>query len=390
MPRWICIVPLFLTGCAITPAAAPPIEDRASTACTRAEVAALLTTRMTVFRAKNPAPGFSAAAIVPVLGAGPVTRSIGLADAESGRDLQPTDRMLVGSVGKTFYAAAAMRLSEQGRLNLDAPIADYLPARIPNDGQVTVRMLLSHRSGYPPYDGDFMQALIAEPMQVRTFDDWAGPVRRAESLGVPGAKFDYSDINYVLLAQVIAAAAGETAEAVIDELFLQPLRLTRTVAASQPRIDGLVPGYEGGHPLFGADRVQDDGALRFNPQFESGGGGYASTAGDLARWMQALQDGHAVSLASWKLMTAPTGGKSMTQQYGLGLHIDQTPAGLAYGHSGYIPGYLSWVRFYPQSGISVALQTNSSDPERLPQDPFDLVDALAVALSSSCASKTAQ
>lgn len=310
--------------------------------------------------------------------------AIGLADPDTGRMLQPHDLMLVGSVGKTFYAAAALQLTDAGKLELDAPIARYLPERIPNDGLVTVRMLLSHRSGYPPYDGEFMQGLMADPLRVRGFDDWAGSVRRAATLGTPGAAFAYSDINYVLLAQVIASAAGEPAEAVIERAFLQPLHLTHTVAASQPRIGRLVPGFEGPRPMFGADRVLDDGALRYNPQFESGGGGYASTAGDLARWLDALRDRRALSPAAWTLMSTPTGGKSATEQYGLGIHIDQTPSGLAYGHSGYIPGYLSWVRHYADSGITVALQTNASDQQRLPEDPFGLVDDIAQELASNC------
>ncbi|WP_345294797.1 serine hydrolase domain-containing protein [Luteimonas vadosa] len=387
MKCWAAGLATLLVACTTAPAVVPVATSavEVAAACKREAVGSVLADRLAAFQATNPAPGFSAAAIVPGLGAEPVERAIGLADPDTVRALQPADRMLAGSVGKTFYAAAALKLTEQGRLSLDAPIARYLPGRIPNDEAVTVRMLLSHRSGYPPYDGDFMQALIAEPLRVRTFDDWAGPVRRADALGVPGAAFGYSDINYVLLAQVITGAAGEPAEAVIDRAFLQPLRLARTVAAGQPRIDGLVPGYEGARPLFGADRVLDNGALRFNPQFESGGGGYASTAGDMARWVHALQAGRALSPASWTLMSTPTGGKSASQQYGLGIHVDQTRAGLAYGHSGYIPGYLSFVRHYADSGITLALQTNASDEARLPDDPFHLVDAIAGTLAVACA-----
>jgi len=71
----------------------------------------------------------------------------------------------------------------------------------------------------------------------------------------------------------------------------------------------------------------------------------------------------------------------MTLRYGL---LPVLLAGCAFGHSGYIPGYLSWVRHYADSGIPMAPQTNASDEQRLPDDPFVLVDEIAADLARTC------
>jgi D-alanyl-D-alanine carboxypeptidase len=353
--------------------------------CDTRRVEAILRERAAAFHQRNPVPGLSIAVIVPGVGSAPVTATLGDADPDSRRALRPDDRMLAGSVGKTFFAAAALKLAEQGQLDLDGPIRSYLQGRrLPNDEAVTPRMLLAHRSGYPTYDAEFMHALIEAPLQVRGFDDWAGPIRRSKDLGVPGDRYAYSDVNYVVLSQVIEGAAGESADAYIQRNLLDPLGLRDTVPATSPVIVGLVPGFEGNKALFGADRVLDASGLRFNPQFESGGGGFASTSSDLARWVAALHAGRATSASAWRLMSTPTGQWKEGRLYGYGIHIDRTSLGIAYGHSGYIPGYLSWVRVYPQTGITVAVQTNTSDEARIVEDGYTLVDGLGEALAGAC------
>ena len=70
--------------------------------------------------------------------------------------------------------------------------------------------------------------------------------------------------------------------------------------------------------------------------------------------------------------------------YGLGIHIDRTPLGTAYGHSGYIPGYVSWARWYEGPSVAVAIQTNTSDQARLAWDGFDVSDRIASGVAAAC------
>jgi D-alanyl-D-alanine carboxypeptidase len=353
--------------------------------CSAEALGKILQAELNSFHDNNPFPGATAAIYSPSFENGPISVAAGLADLEAGTPMRPQNRLLVGSVGKTFFAAAALQLAEQGVLDLDAPIATYLGGKtLPHSDLVTARHLLSHRSGYPEYDGSFMQSLIENPLAERSWSDWSGPVRRSQNLGEPGRDFAYSDVNYVILAAVIEGAAGESPYRLIERLFLLPLSLEDTVAADRPEIPGLIPGYESDSGLFGRDKLMPDGRLIYNPQFESGGGGYASTSGDLARWISALRNHTALSESSWSTMSTPREVSDEGHDYGLGMHIDQTSEGLAYGHSGYIPGYLSWVRWYEDRGLAVAAQVNASDSERVPGDGYDLLDAIVGAVDRGC------
>ncbi len=173
MRCWLWVALPVLSACVATPRAPSAVSAAAAMGtCDTRRVEAILSERAAAFHQRNPVPGLSIAVIVPGIGSAPVTATLGDADSDSRRALRPDDRMLAGSVGKTFFAAAALKLAEQGRLDLDGPIRSYLQGRrLPNDEAVTPRMLLAHRSGYPTYDAEFMHALIEAPLQVRGFDD---------------------------------------------------------------------------------------------------------------------------------------------------------------------------------------------------------------------------
>ncbi|MEJ7624855.1 MAG: serine hydrolase domain-containing protein [Pyrinomonadaceae bacterium] len=329
-------------------------------------------------------PGVTAAIYIPTRFRRPVAIASGWSDYAAERQMMPDNRILAGSIGKTFYAAAALRLIDKGKLELDKTIADYLPtANIPAADRVTVRMLLSHRTGYGEYDAVFMEDLIKDPTRVRVLDDWVGPLRRNQSTK-PG-EFRYSDINFVILAHIIDRVAGTPATNFINSQFLKPYRLRDTEPSNQRKVAGLVQGYAGPKNFFGRDTMIDTGSLIYNPQFESGGGGYVSNSADLARWITLFGTSTLFSLDRWNEASTPTHkDEKKDTAYGLGIHIDSTPLGIAYGHSGYIPGYVSWARWYEKQSIAVAIQTNTSDHERLSWDGYDVSDRIVKRVDMAC------
>ncbi len=296
----------------------------------------------------------------------------------------PTDRMLAGSIGKTFYAAAALELVDMGKLDLDRTIGYYLPnENIPSADKVSVRMLLTHRSGYGEYDETFMKDLINDPTRVRKLSDWIGPLRRNPPSD-PG-NFRYSDINFVILSHIISRAAEMPATDFIRDHILLPYRLGQTAASDRREISKLVAGYAGPGNFFGGDSMINSGKLIYNPQFESGGGGFVSSAPDLARWITLFGTSTVFSPARWSEASRPTNKDPKTGKgYGLGIHIDDTPVGVAYGHSGYIPGYVSWARWYEKAAAGIAIQVNTSDRNRLAWDGFEISDAIASGIEARC------
>ena len=129
---------------------------------------------------------------------------------------------------------------------------------------------------------------------------------------------------------------------------------------------GLAQGYAGAENEFGGkDKViGEDGLFIINPQFEWTGGGIYSTTEDLAKWGKLLYEGKIID-TSLLLSSAVPAKLGRDTKYALGVIIRPTSLGIAYGHSGFFPGYMTELLYFPEYQISVAIQCNSSDFKNL-------------------------
>jgi len=309
----------------------------------------------------------------------------GLADRERGTTMPAEARMLASGAAKTFYAALAMELVGEGRLNLDTPITAYLHGapwlhRLPNVDHVTTRMLLLQTSGYGSYTQAFYDDLAKDPLKPREHLEILKSLFDTPPKAEPGERFEPSDLDYDLLAVVEEAVAHESPYAEIDRRFIHKLALRETSPVHGPRVEGLVPGYLGVESPVG-NVLTSDGTLVVNPQYEWAGGGYVSTASDLARWMGAYCRGEVLSPKLWaevvRGVDAPGG------QWGLGLWIEHTPLGPAYRAQGMFPGYRTEVRWYRDLDLAVAIQVNISDSDPLATVLDDAARALAASPTNS-------
>ena len=320
--------------------------------------------------------------------------AVGESDTTRNLKMQPNDRMLAGSVGKTFFGALALQLVHEGRIALDDPLSKYLGAepwwraadgrvRLPNGADITLRMLMNHTSGIVRYEFNpaFTAEVTKDPYRV-----WQPAEQIAYVLDTPppfaaGKGWDYSDTNYILLAMVIEKVTGQRAYDLIQQRILTPLALRNTLPSSSPRIAGVVQGYAGANnPFGGADAVLlADGRLAFNPGFEWAGGGYATTTEDLARWAKSFFEGKAFdpSLLPQVLQGVDAAGLGRGVRYGLTTIIRDTPLGVAYGHSGFFPGYLTEMRYFPSQRFAVAFQVNSSNARAVGASTSVIVQQIA-------------
>ena len=284
--------------------------------------------------------------------------------------MRPTDLLLSGSVGKTYVAAVALQLVSEGRLRLDEKISTYLGrepwfSRLPNAPDITVRMLMNHTSGLVRYELNerFLRDLTANPDKVWTPAERIAYLLDAQPPFRAGEGWDYSDTNYIVLGLIIERITGQPLNDEIRRRVLQPLALTHTVPSDRREIPGVAQGYAGPNNPFGAfDAVIVNGRFVMNPQFEWAGGGYASTADDLARWMKLLFEGRAYPDSLLRQALDGREARSLGQgaRYGLAAIILQTPLGTTYGHSGFMPGYQTEARYYPAQKFAVAFQMNTS------------------------------
>ena len=337
------------------------------------------------FHAGGAFPGASAAVSLP--DGSVMSFVVGEADTVGHILMDPSHRMLQGSVGKTYFAALAMQLIGEGRLELDAEVSSYLGhhawyARIPNASGITVRHLMTHTSGVMRYEfkETFTTDLSARPDKHWQPEELLAYVLDEEASFPPGEGWEYSDTNFILLGMIMEEVTGEACYDLIQRRILDRLGLRNTVPSSSRTIPGLIQGYAGpDNPFGGRDEViLPDGRFVINPQFEWAGGGFASSSGDLALWARALYTGEAFDPALLPLMLEGVPARlGPGSRYGLGVILTDTPAGPSQGHSGFFPGYLTEMAYFPQMDVAVSLQVNTSVGRALGRSPASVLAELA-------------
>ena len=271
----------------------------------------------------------------------------GIADIESGEPLTPEHRFHVGSVTKLFIAAAVLQLVHEGALALDGDASPLVPG-------VTIRQLLNHTSGLPDPFEDFVA--VFEPYRKDPAHRWdLGPremLARAlqkPRLFEPGEGWAYGSTNYLVLGLLVEETTSATLREELKRRIVKPLELGATDLPADIRDSaGLARGYlPPDNPLVPGPGLVDATELDF--PFSWAGGGIASTARDVARFLQALLGGELLParLRTEMLTTVPSGWDE-SDAYGLGIEqvtslmgISASPCGPAWGHLGFSPGYMT-------------------------------------------------
>jgi D-alanyl-D-alanine carboxypeptidase len=323
----------------------------------------------------------------------------GFADVSTGRPVTPDMRHRVGSISKTFTAAAVLQLVESGHITLDTPIGHYLPQLVPGErgNAITVRMLINHTSGlaeYLPYAYPSLKAFprIADTT-AKSLDDHRftrfHPTEmielgvRAPAVSTPGGTPGiYSNTNYQLLCQLLEHVTGATAEKCITQNVIERAGLRDTELPAGSNING--PHSQMYEAWFGLINPPRDYSV-YDMSWVGPAASLISTVADLNRFYGLLLAGEIVKLSSLAEMqcTVPVisyEGKKIT--YGLGLHKLEVPGhGTFWGHDGTVwgAGAMSMIRADGKRQMSVAfnlIRWNKLDSAGKPQ-PHPIDDALA-------------
>jgi len=344
------------------------------------------------FRIVHGFPGATAAIALP--DGTVMTTATGLADVQSGRAMTPETPMLAASIGKTFVAATILSLESNGLLARSDLLSRHLGRRawfdrLPNAGTITIDHLLHHSAGLPDHDHlPAFHAAWAQMMQGGTViepQDLASFVLDMPPLFDAGAAWAYSDTGYILLGLVIELVTGQRVYDLVRARFLEPLALTGTFASERRDLPGLAVGYVAPDNPFGlpARTADQDGRLLWDPNVEWTGGGLASTSQDLARWGHLLFSGAVIEQPYLDRLLdgvpVAAGDPDMLYGAGVSLHMN-TALGPVYGHGGWVPGYVSSLRHYPDHGVTVAFQINTD--LGLMDGKSDLVSSLEATLAA--------
>lgn len=226
--------------------------------------------------------------------------SAGFADAESRRPVSPRDTYWIYSATKLFTCVAALRLIEEGALELDAPVHRYLPAfehltvrdadgtLRPARNALTVRHLMTMTGGLD-YDYQhrpaFLRAIAESDGSTRAL---ANALARDPLNFEPGTRFLYS-LCHDVLGSIIEVASGQRLSAYIDEQIVRPLGMTDTSFHPTPEQLARLSTQYAHTDLEGRrERIYQHNPFRFTPDYEAGGAGILSTVDDCIRLAAAL------------------------------------------------------------------------------------------------------
>jgi D-alanyl-D-alanine carboxypeptidase len=287
----------------------------------------------------------------------------GVSDLKTGAKLKTTDIARVASSSKVWIGAVVMQLIQEGRVSPSDKIAQYISRdevkNIANAKTATIAQLLSHTSGIIDYynDTDFgsdvpdkMDFTLEEALKYA----WNQPAEFK-----PGARYSYSNSNTVLLAQMIETVTGQPFAKVLRSRIFTPLGLKHTfVEVFEPVPARIVRGYE-----FYSDGSTDE----IGDKYQGGGlpdGALVTTPEDMALFMRALfADGKLLDRATLKQMTTPAAAVEDGQTVGYHIFITETDHGKRYEHDGAVVGYRAQEMYYPASGITIAIWTNTGDEQ---------------------------
>lgn len=306
--------------------------------------------------ARRGLPGLSVA--VAVDGEMVWSEGFGYADVENRVAATPLTRFRVASVSKPMTAAAIARLVEEGRLDLDAPVQRYVPGFPRKDPHVvTPRLLAGHLAGIRHYRtasetvdaGRRHYETVAQSLEIFRDD----PLEHA-----PGTRYLYSSYGWNLLAAVVEGASGEPFLPHVRERVFLPLGMRHTVAEHQ---DSIIEGRARFYDRTADGRLVN--APWVDNSYKWAGGGFLSTAEDVARFGSAhLRPGYLKAASLRLLWTPQRTADGRETGYGVGWSSGRDEAGRrTVSHSGGAVGGSAFLLVYPEQGVVVAMLTNTSD-----------------------------
>jgi CubicO group peptidase (beta-lactamase class C family) len=293
--------------------------------------------------------------------------AFGFADLEHRVPAALSTVYAIGSLTKSFTAAAVLALADDGTLSLDDSVGKFVPS-FPEPGRsATVRQLLNHTSGIRSMTslGPHYWAQAGREIEPA---DLVAIFANEPSDFPPGTDYKYSNSGYVLLGLVVEKASGMPWGAYVTKRILVPLGLTATRDGQTAE---LVPGRARGTSRRKAGGFENAWHVSLTQGYAAGA--FLSTAGDIAAWIRLLGVSGVLNGASANAMTTPLtlpNGKALSYGYGIG--VDTFAGRRRLFHGGGLPGFDAWAAYFPADGLAVAVLCNTDGDAAM-----EVADAMA-------------
>ncbi len=290
---------------------------------------------------------------------GSYQKGYGVSNRLTRKALTANDHFRVGSITKTFTAAAILRQVDKGAISLDDTVSKYVSG-IPNGNIITVRDLLSMRSGLHEYTSDivYQVSLALLPTMPFTPQNAVNIMKKKAPAFAPGTQYSYANSNYILLGLILEKTTGKKVQNVIADEVIKPSGLTNTTFPTNATMPAPYSRGYGPNPIL-SFLVKDYTAI--NPTVAWTAGAVVSTHADLAKFSKALHGGTllspAMQAAQQNFCPIPHGGEGFPAQAGYGFGMMQL--GKWQGHNGSIPGFGSVAFYNPSNGATITIMTNT-------------------------------
>jgi CubicO group peptidase (beta-lactamase class C family) len=279
------------------------------------------------------------------------THAYGNARLDPPTPATPQMRYSIGSISKQFTASAILMLEQQGKLSIDDPIAKYLPD-LTRANEVTIRMVLSHTSGYQDYwPEDYLMTPMLQPVTAQQIlDKWG---RKPLDFD-PGTRWQYSNTNYVIAGEIVEKVGGVELFHFLQQNVFTPLHMTSVYNSD---IASLGDTDARGYIRYAL------GPLRPAPKEGKGwmfaAGELAMPVYDLAQWDISVMNKSLLSAKSYAEMLGTIKLKDGTDtHYGLGVFAAPQGGHLAVEHSGEVSGFVAENIVFPDDHVAIVVLTN--------------------------------
>ncbi len=292
------------------------------------------------------------------------TYASGLAKIESNMPMERCNLQYLQSVSKTYMAVGILRLYEEGKIDLNAPLTNYLPEKythyITDGHRVTIQMLLNHTSGIPEYNfqTDYVAKLLQHPDYGFIPEEYLKYIDGKPLDFEPGSKYSYRNTNYVLLALIADALTGDHAT-YLSEVIFKPLGLTNTFYRQDKNYlnyPQLVNTYWDRYSNGVVENVSQ--MQRDNVSSLIGDDGIVATPMDAVLFLKGLMTGQLLEPTTLDLMKKWVNDSKGNPAYGLGLDYTLFQGEVAYGHSGGGIGAGCNLYYFPKQNVYVFIAIN--------------------------------
>ena len=291
---------------------------------------------------------FSGSLLVAKGGEVVLAKGYGLANREHGVPCGPETKYRLGSVTKQFTATLIMQLQEEGKLNVEDKLTDYIPD-YPDGDKITIHHLLTHTSGVPNFTG--FPEYVKTMMIPATLEEIIERFKHKPLDFEPGEKFSYSNSGYLLLSYILEKASGESYEELLRERILEPLEMEAT---GYDHHETILPHRATGYAL---ERMEVRNSAYIDMSIPSGAGAMYSTVGDLFKWDRALYTEMLLTQGSLEKMFTP-----FKSDYGYGWDIREVDGKKVISHGGGVNGFLTKITRFVDDDMLVVVLCNIESP----------------------------